>query len=199
VVFALPRGGVPVAFEVAEILNAPLDVFTVRKLGVPGQRELAMGAIASGGVRVLNEDLIAELGITREQVDRVAAAEEQELHRRERAYRDHRPPEPIAGRSVIIVDDGLATGATMKAAIAALKQGNPAELIVAVPVAPADTCDEIAETVDYIVCLANPEPFYGVGMWYRDFSPTEDDEVRRLLGEAATLRAARTRPTGLGV
>jgi predicted phosphoribosyltransferase len=196
VIFALPRGGVPVAYEVAQVLGAPLDVFTVRKLGVPGQRELAMGAIATGGARVLNEDLIAQLHITPEQIDRVAATEEQELHRRERAYRDHRPPEPIAGRSVILVDDGLATGASMKAAIAAVKQSNPAEIIVAIPVAPPDTCDEIAQTVDYVVCLATPEPFYGVGQWYRDFSPTEDDEVRRFLADAAIQYSRRSAAAG---
>lgn len=198
VVFALPRGGVPVGYEVASILAVPLDVFTVRKLGVPGQPELAMGAIATGGARVLNAGLIADIGITPEQIERVAAAEEIELHRRERAYRNHRPPEPITGRTVILVDDGLATGASMKAAIAAVKQSNPAELIVAIPVAPPDTVDEIAATVDYVVCLATPEPFYGVGMWYRDFSPTEDDEVRRLLADAAAEYARRKSLAGHG-
>lgn len=184
-VLALPRGGVPVAYEVARALGAPLDVFLVRKLGVPGHRELAMGAIASGHVRVLNRDIVGQLGIPPEVIDRVAALEEQELARRERAYRGDRPPLDLRNQTVILVDDGLATGATMRAAVAALRQQGPARIVVAVPAAAAETCAAIAEEVDEIVCAETPRPFYAVGLWYEDFGETTDEEVRRLLGSAA--------------
>ena len=181
-VLALPRGGVPVAYEVASALNAPLDVFLVRKLGVPGQEELAMGAIASGGVRVLNEGVLQYLQVGPGAVDRVAAREEQEIMRREREYRGSRPPVQIGGRTVILIDDGLATGATMRAAAEALRTQHPARLIVAVPVAASATCDEFRHLVDDVVCAVTPEPFYAVGAWYEDFSQTTDEEVRSLLG-----------------
>ena len=185
VVLALPRGGVPVAFEVAESLNAPLDVFVVRKLGVPGQEELAFGAIASGGVMVFNEDLVRALRLTDSIIDRVAERELAELKRRESAYRDSRPAADLSGKTVIIVDDGLATGATMRAAIKALKQLGPKDIVAAVPVGSADTCREIDKMVDVVcVCEETPEPFYGVGMWYNDFSQTTDLEVSELLARA---------------
>ena len=183
-VLALPRGGVPVAFEVARALRAPLDVFLVRKLGVPGQEELAMGAIASGGVRVVNEDVVRHLGIPPEVIDAVAAREQGELERRERAYRDERPAPDVRGRTVILVDDGLATGSTMRAAALALRQQGPARVVVAVPVASREACEEFRGEVDDIVCAATPEPFMGVGRWYEDFSQTTDEEVRELLAHA---------------
>jgi len=183
-VLALPRGGVPVAFEVARALRAPLDVFLVRKLGVPGQEELAMGAIASGGVRVVNEDVVRHLGIPPEVIDAVAAREQGELERRERAYRDERPAPDVRGRTVILVDDGLATGSTMRAAALALRQQGPARVVVAVPVASREACEEFRGEVDDIVCAATPEPFMGVGRWYEDFSQTTDEEVRELLARA---------------
>jgi predicted phosphoribosyltransferase len=185
VVLALPRGGVPIAFEVATRLGAPLDVFIVRKLGVPGHEELAMGAIASGGVQVLSDELIARLGIGKDAVARVAARERSELARRETAYRGDRPPLDVAGRTVILIDDGLATGATMKAAVAGLRQLGPKQIVVAVPVAAPESCQEVGELVDEIVCLVTPSPFWGVGNWYDDFSQTSDDEVRALLGPMA--------------
>ena len=180
-VLALPRGGVPVAYEVAKALNAPLDIFLVRKLGVPGHEELAMGAIASGGVRVLNHDVVDHLLIPAGVIDSVAANELRELERRERAYRGSRPEPEVREKTVILVDDGLATGSTMRAAAAALRQQNPARIIVAVPVSAPQTCDEYRMGVDEIVCAITPEPFYGVGQWYVDFSQTTDDEVRDLL------------------
>lgn len=183
-VLGLPRGGIPVAFEVALALDAPLDVFLVRKLGVPGHEELAMGAIASGGVRVLNDDVVSMLRVAQSEIERVTAMEETELRRREETYRDGRGPAPIAGRHVILVDDGLATGASMRAAVVALRQFGPAAVTVAVPVAPRETCDEMAAIADHVICLATPEPFYGVGLWYRDFSPTSDAEVRDRLRRA---------------
>jgi predicted phosphoribosyltransferase len=186
VVLALPRGGVPVAFGVARALHAPLDVFVVRKLGVPGHEELALGAIASGGTRVLNDDVVRVLQISGETIDAVTRAEEQELQRRERAYRGDRPPLDVRGRTVILVDDGLATGATMRAAVAALRQRQPARTVVAIPVAAPATCDEFAREVDSLVCARTPEPFGAVGLWYEDFSQTTDDEVRDLLARAAT-------------
>jgi predicted phosphoribosyltransferase len=183
---ALPRGGVPVAFEVALSLRAPLDVFVVRKLGVPGYEELAFGAIASGGVRVLNPLLVRELGMTEEMIDMIAAAREQkELERRERAYRDSRPAPEVRGKVVILIDDGLATGATMLAGAKALRQKEPREIIVAVPVAAPQTCDEFRPEVDHIVCAVTREPFYAVSRWYEDFSETTDDKVRDLLERAA--------------
>jgi putative phosphoribosyl transferase len=184
-VFGLPRGGVPVAYEVAHALHAPLDVFLVRKLGVPGYEELAMGAIASGGVQVLNQEVTSHMGIPERTINAVARREEQELQRRERLYRRDRPPLDVRDRTVILVDDGLATGSTMRAAAAALRQMQPAKLIVAAPVAARETCDEFKEEVDEVVCAVTPDPFMAVGMWYSDFSQTSDDEVRALLERAA--------------
>jgi putative phosphoribosyl transferase len=183
IVLALPRGGVPVGFEVARRLHAPLDVFIVRKLGVPGHEELGMGAIASGDVVVLSSELIASLSIPEAAITRRIELERRELARREHAYRMG-PPPAVAGRGVLLVDDGLATGATMLAGLAALRKLAPACLSVAVPVASPDTCREIGADVDVIVCAETPEPFRGVGAWYDDFSQTTDDEVRALLREA---------------
>ena len=185
VVLALPRGGVPVGFEVARALNAPLDVFVVRKLGVPGREELAMGAIASGGVRVVNQDVVQELGIPEAVIDGVAAREEEEVERREREYRNGRGALDVGGRVVILVDDGLATGSSMRVAVAAIRKRQPAQIIVAVPVGSRDTCAELQWVADKVVCAATPEPFWGVGQWYRDFSQTSDEEVRNLLSRAA--------------
>ena len=181
VVLGLPRGGVPVAYEVAAALAAPLDVFVVRKLGVPGHEELAMGAIASGGVRVLNERVVNEVGIDAPEIEAVADRERAELERRERAYRGERDPIDVEGKTVIVVDDGLATGATMRAAITALRDRQADTIVVAVPTGSPQTCAEIGETVDEIVCARTPEEFTAVGLWYCDFEPTSDDEVRRLL------------------
>jgi predicted phosphoribosyltransferase len=180
-VLALPRGGVPVAFEVANALHTPLDIFLVRKLGVPGHEELAMGAIATGGVRVLNEDVVGYLDIPGEIIDAVAADEARELERRERLYRGDRPLPDVRGKTVILIDDGLATGSTMRAAAAALRKQQPARIVVAVPVSAPETCDEFRMEVDEIICAAVPEPFQGVGLWYEDFSQTTDQEVRDLL------------------
>jgi predicted phosphoribosyltransferase len=184
IVLALPRGGVPVAYEVSKQIGAPLDVFLVRKLGVPGYEELAMGAIASGGVRVINEDVVRQLDIPDEVIDAVAAEEERELERREHAYRGDRPPPDVNGRVVILIDDGLATGSTMRAAATALRKLGPARIVVAVPVSSPETCNEFRKEVDEIVCAVTPEPFRGVGMWYNDFSQTTDEEVRELLERA---------------
>jgi putative phosphoribosyl transferase len=184
VVLALPRGGVPVAAEVARILNAPLDVFMVRKLGVPGHEELAMGAIASGGVRVLNEEIVQELRIPAGAINRVVAEEQDELDRRERIYRGGRPPKPIAGRQVLVVDDGLATGATMRVAVMALRAQEPARITVAVPVGAPESCAELGDVADEVVCATAPQPFYAVGLWYRHFSQTTDEEVIELLRDA---------------
>jgi predicted phosphoribosyltransferase len=181
VVFALPRGGVPVAAAVAAALDAPLDVFVVRKLGTPGQRELAMGAIASGNVRVLNDDVVRSLGITPEQIDRVAQEEAVELARREAAYRDGRPPAPLDGRVAILVDDGLATGSTMRAAVEAVKLHRPSKVVVAVPVGARESCADLRAAADEVICARMPEPFSAVGLWYLDFNQTTDDEVRDLL------------------
>ncbi len=191
-ILALPRGGVPVAFEVAERLNAPMDVFLVRKLGVPGQEELAMGAIASGGVRVLNERTVDYLNIPEEVIDRVAAKEQRELERREKTYRDDLPAPDVKGKTVILIDDGLATGATMRAAAIALKQMNPTKIVVAVPVASDETCREFQQEVDAVVCAITPEPFYGVGLWYDDFSQTTDEEVSELLQKTASRQNGST-------
>src|ERR1700680_4995905 len=182
-VLALPRGGVPVAYEVARALGAPLDVFVVRKLGVPGYEELAMGAVATGGVRVLNDQLVERLGIPESLIDAVAARERQELARRERLYRGGRPPPDVRGRTVILVDDGLATGATMRAAIMALRQLQPARIVAAIPTASPETCEELRAEVDDVICAITPEPFLAVGHWYEDFSQTTDDEVRGLLAQ----------------
>jgi len=187
IVLALPRGGVPVAYEVAEALGAPLDVFLVRKLGTPGHAELAMGAIASGGVRVLNDDVVQWLGIRPEQIEDVARREQVELERREREYREARPPLPLTDRTVILIDDGLATGSTMRAAVQAVRGQSPATVVVAVPVGARDTCDELKALADEVVCGRMPVPFSAVGQWYRDFSQTTDDEVRSLLREHARL------------
>jgi putative phosphoribosyl transferase len=184
IVLALPRGGVPVGYEVARTLGVPLDVFLVRKLGVPGREELAMGAIASGGVRVLNEDVISELQIPQHWVDLVAARELEELRRREAAYRDGRRAPDVCSKTVILVDDGLATGASMRAAVAALRKLGPARIVVAVPVGAQQTCDEFRDVTDEVVCTETPDPFYAVGSWYADFDQTTDDEVRALLADA---------------
>ncbi len=182
VVLGLPRGGVPVANEVAARLGAPLDVFLVRKLGVPGHPELAMGAIAEGGVEVLSHDLIHQLGIPSAVVERVAARERLELARRDALYRGSRGAVPVRDRTIILVDDGLATGSTMQAAILALRRREPKRVIVAVPVGAKETCQALARSADEVVCVATPEPFNAVGLWYEDFSQTSDEEVRRLLG-----------------
>ena len=180
-VLALPRGGVPVAFEVAQAVGAPLDVFVVRKLGVPGYEELAMGAVATGGVRVLNDEIVRGLGISDHEIDTVVARELHELARRARLYRGDRPPPDVAGRTVILVDDGLATGATMRAAVAALRQRQPARIVIAVPTASPDTSEALKAEADDVVCAMTPEPFFAVGHWYEDFTQTTDDEVRELL------------------
>jgi putative phosphoribosyl transferase len=183
-VLGLPRGGVPVAAEVARALGAPLDVFLVRKLGLPGQEELAMGAIASGGARVLNEELVETLGIREELVDDVAAREGEELRRREVLYRGARPPPDVEDKIVIVVDDGLATGSSMRAAVAALRRRRPARIVVAVPAAPASTCEQLRPEVDELVCTRTPRPFYAVGIWYENFNQVTDDEVHALLQSA---------------
>lgn len=183
VVLGLPRGGVPVAYEVARTLGAPLDVFLVRKLGVPGHRELAMGAIASGGVRILNDDVVGWYRVPASVIDEVTLEEQAELDRRERAYRDGREPMSLQGRIVLLIDDGLATGSTMKAAVQAVRAHAPARIVVAVPVGAPETCREFAAVADEIVCARTPEPFSAVGQWYRDFSQTSDAEVRALLHE----------------
>ena len=186
VVLALPRGGVPVAFEVAEALGAPLDIFLVRKLGTPGHRELAMGAIASGGIRVINDEVVRWLGISPEQIDAVAREEQRELERRQAAYLEGRAPTQLEGRVVILVDDGLATGSTMRAAAEAVRQSHPTRLIVAVPVGAPDTCREMAAIADDVICARMPEPFSAVGQWYVDFDQTTDDEVMELIHEHAS-------------
>jgi putative phosphoribosyl transferase len=185
-VLALPRGGVPVGYEVARALHVPMDVFIVRKLGVPGHEELAMGAVASGGVRVLNDQVVRGLGIPDYVIDAVAGWELQELERRERLYRGQRPPPDVRGKTVILVDDGLATGSTMLAAVRALHQLGPARIVVAVPVASPDTCELLKSEVDEVVCAVTPEPFYAVGLWYQNFSQTTDEEVRELLEQSAS-------------
>ena len=183
IVLALPRGGVPVGAEVAKTLGVPLDAFIVRKLGVPGHEELAMGAIASGGVRVLNRDVLDYARVTQQQLDAVAAREERELARREAEYRGNRAPLDVRGRTVIIVDDGLATGSTMRAAVQALRAMEPKRIIVAVPVGASQTCEDLREIADEIVCLRTPEPFEAVGLWYDDFTQTTDAEVHALLSK----------------
>jgi putative phosphoribosyl transferase len=183
-ILALPRGGVPVAYEVALALNAPLDIFIVRKLGLPGREELAMGAVASGGVRVLNGDVIRMLSIPEEVIHFVAKRELQELQRREKLYRRDRPSPEVRDRTVILVDDGLATGASMRAALAGLRAQHPARIVVAVPTAAPDVCKAFQSEVDEIVCAITPEPFYGVGRWYEDFSQVTDEEVQMLFEEA---------------
>jgi putative phosphoribosyl transferase len=192
VVLALPRGGVPVAYEVACALGAPLDIFVVRKLGAPGEEELAMGALASGGLIVLNDDIVSERNISAEAISEVAQRETHELVRREQLYRGGRQPVNVADKTVIVVDDGLATGASMRAAIRALRKGAPRQIVTAVPIAAPETCSELADEADETVCAVTPEPFRSVGHWYRDFSQTSDDEVRELLGTAWRTESART-------
>jgi len=185
VVLALPRGGVPVGYQVAKALDAPLDVFVVRKLGAPTQPELAMGAIASGGVRVINEEVVRALHVTPQQMEDTAKREGQELERREHAYRGNRAPLDVTGRCVLLVDDGVATGYTMRAAVEALRQSQPKEIVVAVPVAARETCEELKRHADAIVCLFTPFDFVAVGQWYKRFEQTSDEEVRLLLERAA--------------
>lgn len=185
VVLALPRGGVPVGFEVARALCAPLDVLVVRKLGVPGYEEVAMGAVAGGGVLVLDQELIRRLRIAPAGVDQVVARERAEVERRERAYRAGRPPPELRGKTVIVVDDGIATGSTLRAGVAALRQRGPARIVVAAPVAPPSACALLRAVADEVVCLATPEPFTAVGPWYRSFPQTSDHEVRELLARPA--------------
>jgi predicted phosphoribosyltransferase len=187
IVLALPRGGVPVAYEVARALDAPLDVFLVRKLGVPGHEEFALGAIATGGVRVINQDVVRRLRIPPDTIQAIAVQEQRELARRERLYRGNRPAPEVRGRTVMLVDDGLATGATMLAAIKALKSQGAGRILVAVPIASPETCDQLAKEVDDIVCAVTPEPFDAVGLWYEDFSQTTDDEVRELLARDTSM------------
>ena len=189
VVLALPRGGVPVGYEVARTLDAPLDVFVVRKLGAPGHRELAMGAIASGGVRVLNRDVIGWYGISPVAIEATAREELAELERRERLYREQRDPVEVRGKTVLLVDDGLATGSTMKAAVQAIRQRAPARIVVAVPVGAPHTCSELQALADEVVCARTPEDFAAVGQFYADFEQTSDAEVRELLREAAEAGA----------
>jgi putative phosphoribosyl transferase len=188
-VLALPRGGVPVAYEIARALSAPLDVFLVRKLGVPNDEELAMGAIASGGVRVLNKEVTSRFQFPQSVIDEVASREQKELERREYLYRGGQSAPDVQGRTVILTDDGLATGATMRAAATALRQRGPGKIIIAVPVGAAETCDEFRNEVDEIVCVATPQPFMAVGAWYSEFSQISDDEVRELLNQAASYQA----------
>ena len=187
VVLGLPRGGIPVAFEVAQFLHAPMDVFLVRKIGVPGREELALGAIASGGAIVLNPDVLAISRLNRSEIDTLIGHEEDELRRREEAYRGDRPSPSLRDKVVILVDDGLATGASMKAAISALRKYSPQKVIVAVPVAAPETSDEVSRLVDEIVCAFIPNPFFAVGIWYDDFSQTSDEEVKELLERAAAV------------
>ena len=185
VVLALPRGGVPVGFEIAYALHAPLDIFLVRKLGVPNYEELAMGAIASGGTRVLNDSVIEDMSITPEQIEETSERERRELERRERAFRHGRAAEPVTDQVCVLVDDGLATGSTMRAAVAALKKQKPKRIVVAVPVASGETCDEFLGLVDEVICLYTPEPFMAVGRWYDDFAQLTDEQVRDYLERAA--------------
>lgn len=182
-VLGLPRGGVPVAYEIAQALNLPLDICLVRKLGVPGQPELAMGAIASNDVMVMNHEIFKSLDIAPSALQQVVGTEKQELQRRERAYREHRPEPDLQEKTVILVDDGIATGSTLRAAIAILRQKNPQEIVVAVPVAPFSACESLRAIVDKVVCLSTPEPLNSIGMWYVDFSQTSDQEVRYLLAQ----------------
>ncbi|NPC69050.1 phosphoribosyltransferase [Corallococcus sp. AB004] len=193
-VLALPRGGVPVGFEVARILGVPLDVFVVRKLGTPGHEELAMGAIATGGVTVLNAGVVRRLGISQSAIAAAAAREGRELVRREQLFRDGRPSARVEGRTVILVDDGLATGSTMRAALRALRQQKPARIVVGVGVGAPETCAEFEREADAVVCVHTPEPFYAVGQWFEDFTQTTDDEVRELLARAAHGEGAAVGP-----
>jgi predicted phosphoribosyltransferase len=195
-VLALPRGGVPVGFEVARALGAPLDVFLVRKLGVPGHEELAMGAVATGGIRVLNDEIVKGLGIPDHVIEAAVAREQKELSRRERLYRDGRPPPNIGGRTVLLVDDGLATGATMRAGVLGLRQQQPARIVVAVPTASADTGEALRAQADAVICASMPEPFVAVGYWYDDFRQTTDEEVRDLLARGHIADVPRAERVG---
>lgn len=199
VVLGLPRGGIPVAFEVARMLGAPLDVWVVRKLGVPGHEEFAMGAIASGGVEQLDARTVRELGVTDEQIERTLARERVELARRELAYRGDRAPVEVRDRTVILVDDGLATGASMTAAVLALRRREPRAVIVAVPAASRSACAQLERVTNGCLCLLTPEPFFGVGQWYADFGQTTDDEVRELLAAARSTASASSSDTALTV
>jgi putative phosphoribosyl transferase len=190
VVLALPRGGVPVAYEVASALGVPMDVFLVRKLGTPGHRELAMGAIASGGVRVVNEDVVHWYGISDSAIERIAREEQEELERRERAYRGDRPAPDLTNRILILIDDGLATGSTMRAAAQAVRARRPARVVIAVPVGAPQTCAELAAVADEVICARMPEPFSAVGQWYLNFDQTDDDEVRELLQKSIAIPQA---------
>lgn len=192
VVLALPRGGVPVAYEVAESLHAPLDVFIVRKIGMPGHEEFAIGAIASGGTRVMNEDMVERYRVPEAAIEAVTEKEQRELERRERAYRDDRPPLDLTSKTVLLVDDGLATGASMHAAVQAVRQFAPARIVVAVPIASPGTCQEFRSEVDEVVCAVTPALFYAVGQGYVDFSQTTDEEVHDLLARAASQGGAST-------
>lgn len=193
-VLGLPRGGVPVAYEVASALNVPLDVIVVRKLGVPGEEELAMGAIASGGVRVLNRDVVRMLALSNATIDAVAAKEQRELTRREHLYRDERPMPELRGRTVLLVDDGIATGATMRAAIEATRQQGPAHIVVAAPVAALSTCAQLREGGVDVICVQEPEALYAIGLWYDDFPQTSDGEIRDLLDRVWHVRTPAPRP-----
>jgi len=191
-VLGLPRGGVPVAFEIASALDAPLDVFVVRKLGLPGHEEFGIGAIASGGMRIVDESVLRAYGVDADTLDQITTRELRELGRREQLYRDGRPFPAIENRIVILVDDGLATGSTMRAAVAALREKRPREIVVAVPVGARETCAAMAALADEVICLEMPDPFYAVGLWYMNFEQTEDDEVHDLLERAATKTAPRS-------
>ncbi|MDT8388103.1 MAG: phosphoribosyltransferase [Thiogranum sp.] len=195
IVLALPRGGVPVAYQIARALDVALDLMLVRKLGTPGQRELAMGALASGGALVLNQDIVASLGISEAVIEQAVAEEQPELDRREQVYRGERPRPDIAGQIIILVDDGLATGATMRAAVAALRSQQPARIVVAVPVAPAQTIAVLRREVDEVICPETPEPFMAIGQWYRDFTQVSDSEVKTLLDSAWQVQDRRARGT----
>lgn len=195
-VLALPRGGVPVGYEVARTLHAPLDIFLVRKLGLPGHEELAIGALGSGGVRLLNEDIVHMYRVPPQEIERVATAELQELQRRTEAYRGARPFPDVTGRTVILVDDGLATGASMRVAVQALRREQPGRIVVAVPVGAAETCKALREEADDVVCAITPEPFYAVGLWYQDFEQTSDGEVSALLQQSLRDFAAETAAGG---
>ncbi|MFI5059414.1 MAG: phosphoribosyltransferase [Candidatus Acidiferrales bacterium] len=191
IVLGVPRGGVPIAFEVATSLNLPLDIFVLRKLGVPGHEELAFGAIGSGGVRVLNANVVEQMGISDLDIAVVTRAEKEELERRERLYRGSRPPLDVHGRTVILVDDGIATGSSLRAAIRALREMKPAAIVIATPVAPERTCNRLRHEVEELVCVEMPEPFYGVGQFYHDFAQVSDEEVNELLERASRQRGER--------
>jgi predicted phosphoribosyltransferase len=191
IVLGLPRGGIPVAFEVAKALNSPLDVFVVRKLGVPGREELAMGAIASSGIRVVNRAVVDALGIKNDEIEEAATEQRAELERREREYRSGRPMLDVHNRTVILIDDGLATGSSMRVAVMALRKREPGRIVIAVPVAAPSTCEELESEADQVVCAVTPEPFLAVGQWYRDFRQTSDDEVHKLLDRANQFGAPR--------